>query len=138
MTSITNKLVNASGQTVWCAYSSPAPNGGEWDVWRVRLIQAGNTSAWKVDIDYIKPQNANVTINGRAGWWKLGQGGSFYIATDQGNSNNLLVLATGGLIASVRHYEDWARGKNRAWYERSTPKGEAEIAGQLAESLLSG
>jgi hypothetical protein len=118
-----NKLQNASSHHVWCVYSATDPNGGKWDIWRNRVLHAGYISAWKVDIDYIIAKPDGVTINGRPGWWKLGQGGSFYLANDTRDPKNLILIAVGGLGKSIQYYEDWAKGKDSA----------TEIAAQIAE-----
>ena len=133
MTAITNKLHNYSNKNVWCAYSAPKQAGEKWDTWRVRLLHADTVSSWKIDIDYVKAQDEGTTINGRPGWWKLGTAGKFFVANDVDSSTNLILRSTGGLVSSVRYYEDWAAGKDRHWYESSTPESPEEIAAYLAE-----
>lgn len=118
-----NKLQNASSHHVWCVYSADDPKGGKWDIWRNRVLHSGYVSAWKVDIDYICAKPDGVTINGREGWWKLGQGGSFYLANDTRSPKNLILVAVGGISKSIRFYQDWAKGKD----------SEKEIAAQIAE-----
>jgi hypothetical protein len=125
-----NKLTNSSQHKLWCVYSRKAPNGG-WDVWTTRILHEGYTSAWKVDIDYIIAKPDGVTINGRPGWWKLGQGEVFMVGDDSRNGKNLILA--GRSSGSVRYYTDWAKGVGRKWYERGGKDTPQEIAAQIAE-----
>jgi hypothetical protein len=109
----TNKVVNYSNRNVWCSYSTASG-------WKVRLLKAYSRSEWVVDIDYIMAQDSGVLINGRAGWWKIGLGGSFFIANHTQRAKGLTLGASaGGTVNSIRHYDDWAKGKQRELYEEA-------------------
>ncbi|GAA5168744.1 hypothetical protein [Viridibacterium curvum] len=111
MYTIANKIVNYSNRNVWCSYSGPSG-------WRVRLLKAYSRTEWVVDVDYVMAQTSGVLINGRTGWWKLGQGGSFFIANHAQRSKGLILGASaGGLVDSIRQFDDWAKGLQRPLHE---------------------
>lgn len=117
-----NKVVNYSNRNIWCSYSGPSG-------WKVRLLKAYSSTEWEVDVDYVMAQTSGVLINGRAGWWKLGQGGSFFIANHAQRSKGLVLGASaGGLMDSIRHFDDWAKGMQRQFWESSRVLSDAEIA----------
>ena len=107
MVFITNKVVNYSNNDVWCCYSAENPSGGP-DIWKVRLLSRNTRTEYAIDVDYIQADGG--TINGKTGWWKLKQAGSFWIAN---NTNGGLTLGgTGGIPpwrAIFYYFEDWAK-----------------------------
>lgn len=137
MYSLTNRLSNRSSRSVWCAYSAPDPNGGEWDIWRVRLLYPGRRVT-DLDIDYICPEPDDYVMNRKVGWWKLTQMGKFTVC-DNEQHDGLTLLSTSG--HDVYPYDDWARGEHPSLVERlrravSGKKGvdsQAEIDKQKAE-----
>lgn len=131
---LANTLLNRSPIAIWCAYSAPDPNGGKWDIWKVRLLRPGRKSS-ELDIDYISSGADGYTINGRSGWWKLKQGGSFFVCQNMtSQSSDLLLSSTRGSV--VVPYDEWARGGFRTWADTLLGKGvdsQAEIDQQKAE-----
>ncbi len=134
MFAMTNTLLNTSPIAIWCAYSAPDPNGGKWDIWKVRLLRPGRKTS-ELDIDYISPSVDDYTINGRTGWWKLEQSGSFFICQNMtSQSNDLLLSSTRGSVALP--YDEWARGEHRSLADKLLGRGkdsQAEIDKQKAE-----
>ncbi|MFM8332335.1 MAG: hypothetical protein ACKN9T_11660 [Candidatus Methylumidiphilus sp.] len=134
MYTMTNTLLNVSPIALWCAYSAPDPNGGKWDIWKVRLLRPGFKSS-ALDIDYISPSADGYTINQKSGWWKLEQSGSFFICKNMtSTANDLLLSSTRGSVALP--YEEWARGEIRTWTDKLLRRGvdsQAEIDKQKAE-----
>ena len=134
MFAMTNTLLNTSPIAIWCAYSAPDPNGGKWDIWKVRQLRPGRKTK-DLDIDYISSAVDDYTINGKAGWWKLEQSGSFFICQNMtSKSNELLLSSTRGSVALP--YDEWARGELRTWTDKLLGRGvdsQSEIDKQKTE-----
>jgi hypothetical protein len=56
MYGLVNTIINRSLIPVYCAYSAPAENGEDYDIWKVSLL-SGLALSDSTDIDYIKPVN---------------------------------------------------------------------------------
>lgn len=115
MYSITNKVLNTSPIAIWCAYSAPNPGGG-WDIWKVRLLRPGFKTS-ELDIDYISPVTDDYTINGRSGWWKLAQSGSFFICRNMTGSDTDMFLSS-WKGSKFYHYDEWASGQYNEFYHK--------------------
>lgn len=110
MTGLTNRLDNWSNKDIWVVYSVKSKSGG-YDEWRVRLLRAGFVARYIVDIDYIKPKD-DIYLNGKKGWWKLAQGGSYKVFNNANKKNQLTAIRFGGYIPFIedfRYFEDWAK-----------------------------
>ena len=130
MVFITNKVVNYSNNDVWCCYSANNPLGGP-DIWKVRLLPRNTRTEYVIDVDYIQADGG--TINGKTGWWKLKQAGSFWIAN---NTNGGLTLGGSGGIPPWRAIFYYFGGELRVTVFYLAKHFSAAEAAQFAKQQL--